>query len=74
MEALTPLEIVLKDSHEWAIHRMHSLCTKATDLRDPELLEDAESIRKEFEEWLNPEIEDCDIVSLEYIGEGSEYE
>ena len=74
MEALTPLEIVLKDSHEWAIHRMHSLCTKATDLRDPELLEDAESIRKEFEEWLNHEIEDCDIISLEYIGEGSEYE
>jgi hypothetical protein len=53
---------------------MHSLCTKAEDLRDVELLEDAESIRKEFAEWLDPEIEDCDIVSLEYIGEGSEYE
>jgi hypothetical protein len=74
MEALTPLEVVLKDSHEWSIQRMHSLCTKAEDLRDVELLEDAESIRKEFAEWLDPEIEDCDIVSLEYIGEGSEYE
>ncbi len=29
---------------------------------------------QEFKEWLIPESEDHDIFSLEYIGEGSEYD
>jgi hypothetical protein len=37
-------------------------------------IEEAESIRQEFKEWLIPESEDHDIFSLEYIGEGSEYD
>jgi hypothetical protein len=32
-------------------------------------LEDARSIQLEFSEWLNPDIEDHDIYSLEYIGD-----
>ena len=31
-------------------------------------------IRKEFEEWLDPKVEDHDIFSLEFIGEGSKYD
>ena len=60
MEALTPLEVVLKDSHEWSIQRMHSLCTKAEDLRDVELLEDAESIRKE--KAVLPEVSEPEVM------------
>ena len=38
MEALTPLEITLKETHEWAIHRMNHLCTKSEDLKDMDYL------------------------------------
>tara|TARA_R100000742_G_C4175072_1_gene12059 strand:- start:228 stop:440 length:213 start_codon:yes stop_codon:yes gene_type:complete len=67
------LEQTLSETHGWAISRMNALCLKASDIKDAELVIDAESIRKEFDEWLDPKIEDHDIVSLEYIGEGSEY-
>ena len=40
---------------------------------DPELVEDAESIRKEFKEWLDSGVKEHNIYSLEYIGEGSDY-
>ena len=74
MEALTPLEITLKETHEWAIHRMNHLCTKSEDLKDMDYLDNANAIRQEFDEWLDLENEDHDIISLEYIGEGSEYD
>ena len=74
MEALTPLEITLKETHEWSIHRMNHLCTKAEDLKDLDLLDNANAIRQEFDEWLDLEKEDQDVISLEYIGEGSEYD
>ena len=73
MGTLTPLETTIKQSHEWALQRIHSMCTKATDLKDVELVEDAESIRKEFKEWLDSGVKEHNIYSLEYIGEGSEY-
>ena len=28
---------------------------------------------KEFEEWYNEDVDDHDIISLEYIGDGSDY-
>lgn len=70
---MATLNQTLNEIHGWAISRMNALCLKASDTKDAELVIDAESIRKEFEEWLDPKIEDHDIVSLEYIGEGSEY-
>jgi hypothetical protein len=51
---------------------MNELCTDG----DIEQLKNAVSIRQEFAEWLlreNKEIHH-DIVALEYIGEGSEYD
>jgi hypothetical protein len=56
------LETTLKQSHDWALDRIHFLCENKD-------YEDAYSIRIEFCEWLNPDIEEHDIVSLEYIGE-----
>ena len=37
-------------------------------------IEEADSIRQEFKEWLNPNTDDHDILSLEYIGEGSDFD
>lgn len=52
----------LKNSHDWAIDRIHILC-------DKNKIEDAHAIQAEFKEWLNPEIEEHDVFSLEYIGD-----
>ena len=51
---------------------MNYLCTDG----DIEQLKDAVSIRQEFAEWLLREDKNVnhDIVSLEYMGEDSEYD
>ena len=64
------LEETLKNNYQWAIHRMNLLCTLGTY----EDIEEADSIRQEFKEWLNPNTDDHDILSLEYIGEGSDFD
>ena len=51
----------LKLTHDWAVDRIHTLCD--------EDLENAHAIQSEFSEWLNPDIEDHDVFSLEYIGD-----
>ncbi len=35
---------------------------------------DAHAIVQEFEEWMDPNMDDHDVYSLEYIGDGSEYD
>ena len=64
------LEETLKNNYQWALHRMNVLCTLGT-IED---IEEADSIRQEFKEWLNPNTDDHDILSLEYIGEGSDFD
>ena len=49
----------LKLTHDWAVDRIHTLCD--------EDLENAHAIQSEFSEWLNPDIDDHDVFSLEYI-------
>ena len=61
LNTMVTLEQTLRTSHDWAIDRIHYLSE-----RD---LEDAYSIQSEFSEWLNPDIPEHDIFSLEYIGE-----
>jgi hypothetical protein len=56
------LEETLKQSHDWAIDRMHFLY----EMKD---YDSAVAIQSEFSEWLNPNIPDHDIFSLEFIGE-----
>ena len=58
---MVTLEQTLRQSHDWAIDRIHYLSERDID--------NAQSIRAEFSEWLNPDILEHDIFSLEYIGE-----
>ena len=55
------LEKTLRQTHDWAIDRIHTLCEENID--------DAHAIQSEFSEWLNPDIPEHDAFSLEYIGE-----
>tara|TARA_B100000029_G_C16779942_1_gene668854 strand:+ start:191 stop:394 length:204 start_codon:yes stop_codon:yes gene_type:complete len=64
------LEETLRHTSDWVVDRISIL----TEEMDPERLEDAFSIEREFKEWLDPADEHQDIYSLEYIGEGSEYD
>jgi len=56
------LENTLRQTHDWVVDRIHFLC------EDKEI-EDAHAIQSEFSEWLNPEIENHDVLSLELISE-----
>ena len=55
------LENTLTLTHDWAIDRIHSLCEIDLD--------DAYSIQCEFAEWLDPNTEEHDVFSLEFIGD-----
>ena len=55
------LEKTLQTTHDWAVDRIHTLCE--------ENLENAHAIQSEFSEWLNPDIIEYDVYSLEYIGD-----
>ena len=62
------LEQTLQTTHDWAIDRIHTLLELPS--KDPlACVEDAHAIQSEFSEWLNPDIDDHDIYSLEFIGE-----
>ena len=63
------LDKTLKQTHDWAIDRITFLCDKGNH----DQLEDAFAIEREFEEWLGSKEKEHSIVSLEYIGEGSDY-
>ncbi len=62
----------LRTTYDWSIDRMNELCTDG----DIEKLKDAVSIRQEFAEWLLREDKEIkhNIISLEYMGEGSDYD
>jgi len=59
---MVTLEQTLRTSYDWAVDRIHSHCEKNN-------YEDAQAIQSEFSEWLNPDIPDHDIFSIEFIGE-----
>tara|TARA_B100001939_G_scaffold346961_1_gene367161 strand:+ start:530 stop:682 length:153 start_codon:yes stop_codon:yes gene_type:complete len=47
---------------------MHTLCQSPAN--DPvKCVEDAHALHCEFFEWLDPDIEDHEIYSLDYLGE-----
>ena len=66
------LNDTLAKVHDWSLERIHVLCEKAEVESIPSLQEDAFALFSEFEEWYDKD-EEHDIFSLEYIGEGSEY-
>ena len=65
------LEQTLKNTHDWARMRIATL-THSNNKEINAL--DEKCIREEFKEWLDPDLEDHDIFSMEYIGDGSEYD
>ena len=69
---MNEITTTLKKTYNWSIDRMIELCSEG----DIEQLKDAVSIRQEFAEWLLRENKEVhhDIVSLEYMGEGSDYD
>ncbi len=67
---MVTLEDTLKQTHDWAVDRMHTLCDTRTD-DVLEFIENAHAIRSEFAEWLDPDVEDHEIFSLEYIGDSN---
>ena len=69
---MNEINTTLKKTYDWSINRMNELCTEG----DIEQLKDAISIRQEFAEWLLSENKEVhhNIVSLEYMGEGSDYD
>ena len=69
---MNEINTTLKKTYDWSINRMNELCTEG----DIEQLKDAVSIRQEFAERLHSENKEVhhNIVSLEYMGEGSDYD
>jgi hypothetical protein len=65
IHTMTTLEQTLRTSHDWAVNRINILNKKNNNA-------DAEAIRSEFNEWMNPDIDDHDVFSLEYIGDEDE--
>ena len=71
----------VRDSYYWALDRIKTL-TKDVKVKDNHYdfrcVEDATAISQEFEEWLEAKdrnnADDVDVIFLEYIGEGSEYD
>ena len=71
----------VRDSYYWALDRIKTL-TEDVKVKnghfDFRCVEDATAISQEFEEWLEAkdrkEQYDIDVIWLEYIGEGSEYD
>ena len=68
---MVTLEDTLQKTHDWAVDRMHILCDMKTyDAYDAlESVENAHAIQSEFAEWLDPNTEDHEIYSLEYLGD-----
>lgn len=56
------LESTLKLSHDWAQKRITYLSETNND-------RDAISLIREFEEWFDPDIEEHDIISINFLSE-----
>ena len=61
---MVTLKQTLLRTREWSIERMETV----------KPIGDKDAIYKEFEEWIELDDPDHNIFSLEFIGEGSEYD
>ena len=61
------LEQTIKHAHDWTLNRVRFL-------EENDRHNDAVCMVQEFSEWLDPNAEDHDVFSMEYIGNGSDYE
>ena len=69
---MATLKKAVNDTYYWSINRMCELAASGNF----EDMMDGESIRQEFDEWIMSENKQSDeeIISMAYIGEGSEYD
>ena len=69
---MVTLKETLKQTHDWSLSRINELCSRD----DFEEVVNGDSLRQEFDEWINANNGDLneEIISLEYIGEGGEYD
>lgn len=58
---MATLDKTLRKTYEWAVKRVDVLSKKNID--------DARAIQSELGEWLDPNVPDLEIFSLDYIGE-----
>ena len=65
---MVTLEETISKTHDWAVDRLHTLCDMNSD-DVLESVENAHALRMEFAEWLDPEVKDHEVYSLEYLGE-----
>jgi hypothetical protein len=59
---MVTLEETLRQSHDWAVDRINFLCENNDH-------GNAQAIQSEFSEWMDPDIPEHDVFSLEFIGE-----
>jgi hypothetical protein len=65
---MVTLEQTLRDTHDWAIDRIHTILELPS--KDPmACVDNAHAIQEEFSEWLDPNVCDHDIYSMEYLGD-----
>ena len=69
---MATLKESVNDTYDWSLYRINELCSRG----DFEEVVNGDSLRQEFDEWINANNKDLDeeIISLAYIGEGSEYD
>ena len=67
---MATLKESVNDTYDWSLYRINELCSRG----DFEEVVNGDSIRQEFNEWLSDNYKDQEIISLEYIGEGSEFD
>ena len=67
---MATLKQTVNETYYWSLDRVCELCSRG----DFEEVVNGDSIRQEFNEWLSDNYKDQEIISLEYIGNGSEYD
>ena len=67
---MATLKESVNDTYDWSLYRINELCSRG----EFEEVVNGDSIRQEFNEWLSDNYKDQEIISLEYIGEGSKFD
>ena len=69
---MATLKKTVNETYYWSLDRIYELCSRD----DFEEVVNGDSLRQEFDEWINSYNKDLEeeIISLAYIGEDSEYD
>ena len=72
VKIMATLKKTVNETYYWSLDRIYELCSRD----DFEEVVNGDSLRQEFDEWINSYNKNSDeeIISLAYIGDGSEYD